>query len=122
MSIWIHALCTKSLGPLTAAGLRDATRHGAIMAGALEAFNTEWTLFDGQIRLRLVNPFIEAGFKAMWNRLMRDASELERQLPAGARVVPSRSADVLTYAFTWNGRTRPALELLQEGGDEEGDE
>lgn len=48
------------------------------------------------------------------DRLMRDASELERQLPAGARVVPSRSADVLTYAFTWNGRTRPALELLQE--------
>jgi uncharacterized protein (TIGR02680 family) len=48
------------------------------------------------------------------DRVMRDASELERQLPAGARVVPSRSAEVLSYAFTWNGRTRPALELLLE--------
>jgi len=45
-------------------------------------------------------------------RVMRDGNELERQLPAGARVVPSRSANFLSYAFTWNGRTRPALELL----------
>ncbi len=48
------------------------------------------------------------------DRLMRDASDLERQLPAGARVVPARSADVLTYSFTWGGRTRPAADLLVE--------
>ncbi len=41
---------------------RAATRHGAVMAGAIEAFNTEWTLFDNAVRLKLVNPFIEDGF------------------------------------------------------------
>lgn len=52
------------------------------------------------------------------DRLMRDAGELERQLPAGARVVPSRSSGVLTYRFTWGGRTRPTAELLAELEDE----
>lgn len=42
--------------------LKNATRHGAVMAAALEAFNTEWTLFDSRIRLKLINPFAEAGF------------------------------------------------------------
>jgi hypothetical protein len=48
------------------------------------------------------------------DRLVRRASDLALQLPADVRVLPSRAGDVLSYQFTWNGRTRPSREVVRE--------
>jgi uncharacterized protein (TIGR02680 family) len=48
------------------------------------------------------------------NRLMSRANELAYQLPPDVRLVSIRPEGVLSYAFTWGGRERPAREVLHE--------
>jgi uncharacterized protein (TIGR02680 family) len=48
------------------------------------------------------------------DRLIRRQNDLALQLPPGMRILPSRAGEVLSYEFTWNGRTRPAAEVVAE--------
>ena len=59
------------------ASMEGATRHGAVMVGATEAFNTEWTIFERDLRLKLIQPFIEVGFK----KIMDSLSAMYRLIP-----------------------------------------
>jgi uncharacterized protein (TIGR02680 family) len=48
------------------------------------------------------------------DKLMRRHTELATQLPPGVRLIPSRSAEVLSYQLTWNGHTRPVGDVIAE--------
>lgn len=83
--------------------LKGATRHGAVLAGALEAFNTEWTLFDTQIRVRLVNPFIEDGFRAILDSM----SSMYKLIPG---VIAPKLAEVSAHALPEHAHVMRGLE------------
>jgi hypothetical protein len=102
-----------------ARAFRSQAETGLLAAAALPPAEPpeSWSYTATLEEARRVDGAVEAGASTeererAEERVMRDGSELERQLPTGARVVPSRSANFLRFAFTWNGRTRPALELL----------
>lgn len=74
--------------------LKTATRHGEIMAAALERFNAEWTMLDQQIRVTYVHPMIENAIKL----IRQNAVHLHKVIPgvigsrfddAGCDVLPS---------------------------------
>jgi uncharacterized protein (TIGR02680 family) len=48
------------------------------------------------------------------DRLMRRERELAFQLPADVRILSSLANEVLSYEFSWNGRTRRAAEVVAE--------
>jgi hypothetical protein len=121
-------------GVLAAAGLEEeGTEPGAgggEPAGA--ARDTERSVASGQpmplgpatftatLELaRVVDAAVTAGAteeerERAENRLVTRGGELALQLPADVRLLPSKADGVLSYAFTWGGRERPAREVVRE--------
>jgi hypothetical protein len=78
-----------------------------------------WSFTTALELARRVDAEVEEGASAeernaAEDRLMRRQADLALQLPVGVRIIPSRAGDVLSYQFTWNGRTRAAPEVLAE--------
>jgi hypothetical protein len=74
-------------------GLKGATRHGEVMAAALERFNAEWTMLDQRIRVSHVHPLVETTLGLIRQSVMH----LHKVVPgvigsrftdAGAEVLP----------------------------------
>jgi hypothetical protein len=72
--------------------LKTATKHGSVMATALEVFNTDWTMFDNHLRLTYVNPFIERGLAV----IMDSVGHLYRLIPG---VLGSKLAEASAHAL-----------------------
>ena len=85
-----HAEIQKTIDQFLAAGpdafaasislpesLKTATRHGEVMAAALERFNAEWTMLDQQIRVTHVHPLIEQALKL----IRQNATHLHKVIP-----------------------------------------
>jgi hypothetical protein len=121
-------------GVLAAAGLEEqgggpgagggepagADRDGVPSAVGGQAGTSTPATFTAMLELaRAVDAAVTVGATAeererAENRLVARGSELALQLPADVRLLPSKADDVLSYAFTWGGRERPAREVVRE--------
>jgi uncharacterized protein (TIGR02680 family) len=104
-----------------AAAFRALADLGVLQAAGFPAPGppSEWSFTASLEHARMVDAEIEVGAKPeerekSENRLITRQNELAAQLPPDVRVIPTRSSDVLAYQFTWNGRTRPAAEVMGE--------
>lgn len=115
---------------LAAAGLEEGAGAGApsseSAAAARDAGGSagvgpvELATFTATLELaRAVDAAVTAGATAeererAENRLVGRGGELALQLPADVRLLPSKADGVLSYAFTWGGRERPARDVVRE--------
>ncbi len=104
-----------------AAGFRALADFGVLQAAGFPVSEpaSEWSFTAALELARKVDGAIEIGAKLeerekAEDRLMRRQGDLALQLPPDVRVIPSRAGEVLSYQFTWIGRTRPAAEVIGE--------
>ncbi len=104
-----------------AAGFRALADFSVLQAAGFPVAEPalDWSFTTALELARKVDGEIEIGAKPeerekAEDRLMRRQGELALQLPPDVRVIPSRAGEVLSYQFTWNGRTRPATEVIGE--------
>jgi len=103
-----------------AAGFRSLAATGLLAASGLEAPEAAaWSFTTALEVARTVAAAVEGAEtpeerERAQDRLMRRERELGSQLPAEVRILPSFADEVLSYQFAWNGRTRPAGEVLAE--------
>lgn len=83
----------------TSSGL---VKHGAILAAALEGFNTEWMLLGQQLRLQHINPFVEKAYAL----ILESLAHMYRLIPG---VLASKLAELSSHALPPHERVMAML-------------